>query len=33
MDAQLRWQSPVLQEQMIADAIARSGGQLEALAP
>jgi len=31
-DAQLRWQSPVVQEQMVADAIARAGGRVEALA-
>lgn len=30
--AQLRWQSPVVQEQMVADAIARAGGCVEALA-
>jgi lysine 2,3-aminomutase len=30
--AQLRWQSPVLQDQMVADAIARAGGRVEALA-
>jgi lysine 2,3-aminomutase len=30
--AQLRWQSPVLQEQMVAEAIVRAGGRIEALA-
>jgi lysine 2,3-aminomutase len=30
--AQLRWQSPVLQEQMVAEAIVRAGGRVEALA-
>jgi lysine 2,3-aminomutase len=30
--AQVRWQSPALQDQMVADAIARSGGPIGALA-
>lgn len=33
LEAQLRWQSPALQQQMIADAIARSGGRPQALTP
>jgi lysine 2,3-aminomutase len=30
--AQVRWQSPALQEQMIAEALGRAGGRIEALA-
>jgi lysine 2,3-aminomutase len=32
LEAQSRWQSPALQEQMVAEALARAGGRVEALA-
>ncbi len=33
LEARLRWQSPALREQMVADAIDRAGGRSEAFAP
>ncbi len=32
LEAQVRWQSPALQEAMVADALAQAGGRVEALA-
>jgi lysine 2,3-aminomutase len=32
LEAQVRWQSPAMQDRMVADALAAAGGRIEALA-